>query len=184
MCLFFFHSQNPFFLYFDKCGWWHADSFLIEEQKLTTHCYSHILLPFRVFQTPFTWYAFSPTGLKTRGYSPSASRLSDASFLSHDYQSRLEDADFQARGIWKFPSPKPSGRREMNSRRAFKPPGWNQTQHIMASEKRGLSSPWNMEVSIIKVVWKTGNLNSRWAFKPPDWIRTLHTMASGRREVK
>ena len=33
MYLFFFHSQNPFFLYFDKCGWWHADSFLIEGQK-------------------------------------------------------------------------------------------------------------------------------------------------------
>ena len=33
MCLFFFHSQNPFFLYFDKCGRWHADSFLIEGQK-------------------------------------------------------------------------------------------------------------------------------------------------------
>jgi len=38
--------------------------------------------------------------------------------------------------------------------------------------------------TIIKAVWKTGNLNSRWAFKPPDWIRTLHIMASGRREVK
>ena len=25
--------QNPFFLYFDKCGRWHADSFLIEGQK-------------------------------------------------------------------------------------------------------------------------------------------------------
>ena len=44
----------------------------------------------------------------------------------------------------------------LNSWRAFKPPGWNQTQHIMASGKRGLSSLWNMEVSIIKVVWKTG----------------------------
>ena len=53
------------------------------------------------------------------------------------HQSRLEDGN-------------------MNSRRAFKPPGWNQTQHIMASGRRGLSSPWNKEVSIIKVVWKTG----------------------------
>ena len=52
------------------------------------------------------------------------------------------------------------------------------------SGRRGLSNPWNKEVSIIKAVWKTGNLNSRRAFKPPDWIRTLHTMASGRREVK
>ena len=123
MCLFFFHSQNPFFLYFDKCGWWHADSFLIEEQKLTTHCYSLIPLPFRVFQTPFTWYVFSPTGSRTRGYSPSASRLSDASFLSHDYQSRLEDADFQARGIWKYPSSRSSVRREHEYPAGFYAPG-------------------------------------------------------------
>ena len=49
------------------------------------------------------------------------------------------------------------------------------------SGRRGLSSLWNKEVSIIKVVWKTGNLNSRWSFKPPGWNRTLHTMVSGRR---
>ena len=49
------------------------------------------------------------------------------------------------------------------------------------SEKRGLSSLWNMEVSIIKVVWKTGNLNSRRAVKPPDWSQTQHIMASERR---
>ena len=28
--------------------------------------------------------------------------------------------------------------------------------------------------TIIKVVWKTGNLNSRRAFKPPDWNQ-MHT---------
>ena len=30
----------------------------------------------------------------------------------------------------------------MNSRRAFKPPGWNRTLHTMASGRRGLSSLW------------------------------------------
>ena len=94
-----------------------VNSILMFNRKLTTHCYSLILLPFRVFQTPFTWCAFSPTGSRTRGYSPSASRLSDASFLSHDFKSRLEDGN-------------------MNSRRAFKPPDWSQTWHIMASERR------------------------------------------------
>ena len=55
------------------------------------------------------------------------------------------------------------------------------TRSLRPSGRRGLSSPWNMEESIIKVVWKTGNLNSRRAFKPPGWNRTLHIMVSGRR---
>ena len=73
----------------------------------------------RVFQTPFLCLVNYSTGLKTRGYSPSASRLPDAFFLSHDHQSRLEDG-------------------KMNSRWAFKPPDWSQTRHIMASGRRGV----------------------------------------------
>ena len=55
------------------------------------------------------------------------------------------------------------------------------TRSLRPSGRCGLSSPWNKEVSIIKTVWKTGNLNSRWSFMPPGWIRTRHIMASGRR---
>ena len=106
------------------------------------------------------------TGLKTRGYSPSASRLSDAIYLMRLFSHGFKNPRLFAFGL-------ASSRRLFLATRLSKP-----------SKRRGLSSPWNKEVSIIKAVWKTGNLNSRWAFKPPDWIRTLHTMASGRREVK
>ena len=102
-------------------------------------------------------------------------RLPDAIYLIRLFSHGFKNPRLFAFGLASFRRlflitrfSKPSGRREMNSRRAFMPPGWNQTQHIMASGRRGLSSPWNKEVSIIKVVWKTGNLNSRWAFKPPD----------------
>ena len=105
-----------------------------------------VSLPFPVFTRCVNCeFPLHTTGLKTRGYSPSASRLSDAIylmrlffhgfktprlfafgfassrrfFLSQDHQSRLEDG-------------------KMNSRWAFKPPDWSQTRHIMASGRRGV----------------------------------------------
>ena len=115
-------------------------------------------------------------------------RLPDAIYLIRLFSHGFKNPRLFAFGLASFRRlflitrlSKPSGRREMNSRRAFKPPGWIRTLHTMASGRRGLSSLWNMEVSIIKVVWKTGNLNSWRAFKPPGWNQTQHIMASGRR---
>ena len=140
MYLFFFHSQNPFFLYFDKCGRWHADSFF--DRRTKTH--NSLLFAYPV----------------------AVPRLPDAIYLIRLFSHGFKNPRLFAFGLASF-------RRLFLITRLSKPSG-----------RRGLSSLWNMEVSIIKVVWKTGNLNNRWSFKPPGWSQTQHIMASGRREVK
>ena len=72
-------------------------------------------------------------------------RLPDAIYLIRLFSHGFKNPRLFAFGLASFRRlflitrfSKPSGRREMNSRWSFKPPGWNQTQHIMASERRGV----------------------------------------------
>ena len=64
----------------------------------------------RVFQTPLSCHTIIKAVWKTRTFKP-------VEYGSIHHQGRLEDGN-------------------MNIRRAFKPPGWSQTQHIMASGRR------------------------------------------------